>query len=57
MEDDEIKGKVTVIIQSSTLTTSRLEQATRAMFSMEADHYLCDEDELDVFVVPSDEEF
>lgn len=53
MEGD-VKGKVSVIIQSSTLTTSQLEVETRAMFSMESDHYLGDEDELDIFIVPSD---
>ena len=58
MEDSEVKGKVTVIIQSKTKTTSQLESDVRCLLSNEGDYYVGDMDdedpEVEAFVVPSD---
>jgi len=59
MEDNEIKGKVTVIVQSKTKTTKDLESDIRSLLSNEGNYYVGDMDDEDpdveVFVVPSDD--
>ena len=55
MEDNEVKGKVTVIIQSKEQSTHDLEINTRTLFSNEGSWYIGDEDEVDIFIVPSDD--
>ena len=56
MKDSEIKGKVTVTIQSKTKTTRELESDVRSLLSNEGGWYVGDmDDEVEAFVVPSDE--